>query len=368
VHAGDSGFHWFRTTDAITRHIGQHTWLGLISGLFSTASPHRLVVQDAEGDVLIAKDIVVHGPEGSPPDPPGSDESTSREYSETWLGDDRSRLPTPVGVFPRQVHGMPQIASMFLSIAHGLSWVWLASAATARPDAVALRFEGVPDLEFDVTQLLAPDNAAEAVRLWEWCVASTDPARREAFQQAVSLVVREPAFLQQAGERVLRTAKYLLRLAKQGSMAEALAARRAARQAAIDAARASADTSRSASRAVVDRVLTQLVGGFGLLLANQAGLINATVAGWLLVALFGLTMATAVVAFAFEYPAARASLEAFEEDLEGYSDTLIAEDISYVKGMKTVAVARTQLSRARWISAAFLVVAAVALVVVRLLI
>jgi hypothetical protein len=264
---------------------------------------------------------------------------------------------------PTTAVGLSDLADILRRIAHALSWVWLASAAQITRPPLVIRFEGAPDLDFDLTQLPDPVHAGDAVRLWEWSVATTDPARREALQQSVSLVVREPTALERSPERVLRTAKYLLRLAKQGTVAEALAIRRAARQAAMDAARTMAEASRTATRGVVDRVIAQLIGAFGVLLANRAELINGTVARWLLIALLGLTAATAVMAFAFEFPSSSAGLGAFEQDLEGYSDTLIEEDINHIKAMASLAAARRQLSKAQWISGSLIALAVTGLII-----
>lgn len=362
----ESGFHWVRTTSALLDHLERHTWMGLIAALYADESPHRLVLHDAGNGLITGADIVLHGPEVYPPDPPGADSESWREYAESWLHDERSELPPPVAVYPAAADGLLMLFEIFSRIAHVLSWVWLASTTQIDGSTVVIRFEGSPDLDFDLTQLPAAAHAAEAVRLWEWSVATTDPARREALQQAVSLVVREPSELERAPERVLRTAKYLLRLAKQGTVAEALAIRRTARQAAMDAGRTLAEASRVASRSVVDRVIAQLIGAFGVLLANQAELINTTVAGWLLIALLGLTAATAGVAFAFEFTSANAGLTAFERDLDAYSDMLIEEDINHIKTMETIATARRQLARARWISGSLLILAATALTVARL--
>ena len=114
-------------------------------------------------------------------------------------------------------------------------------------------------------------------------------------------------------------------------------------------------------------MLTQLVGVLGVLLANRSAVINAAVAGWLLLGILGLTLATGVVAFVFEYPGANGALRAFEADLEGYSDMLIEDDITQIKAMKSLAAARKQLRRARWISAVLVVAAATAVIIGRLL-
>ena len=287
--AVESGFHWIRSTHALLQHVEAHTWLGLVVVLYEANSPHRLVVHDGGSGYLRASDLVVHGPDVFPPDPQGASGEGIREYADTWLRADHPTLPPPTAVYPLEAETLAQAELLLRGIAHALSWLWIASVAEITGTSVLIRFEGAPDLDLDITSTPDPARAAEAVRLWQWSVATSDPARREALQQAVSLVVREPAMLERSSERVLRTAKYLLRLAQQGAVAEALAMRRAARQAAIEAAQTSAAASRAASRSVVDRVLTQLVGALGVLLANQGDLINSTVAGWLLLGILGLT-------------------------------------------------------------------------------
>lgn len=363
--AFESGFHWIRTTDGLIGHVEAHTWLGPMHTLYAVDSPHRLVVHDGGGACVRAADLVVHGPDVFPSDPLGIGGSGFREYADTWVRSDRPALPPPTSVNPVESEGMPQVDRLLRGIAHGLGWLWIASTAEITGTTVVIRFETVPDLEFDVTPLPDPGRADEAIRLWQWSVSTTDPARREALQQAISLVVREPGLLERSAERVLRTAKYLLRLTQQGAVAEAMAMRRAARQTAIGAAQTSADASRTASRSVVDRVLTQLVATLGVLLANRGDLINPVVAGWLLIAILGLTLATAAVAFLYEYPGAKSILTAFEADLEGYSDVLVDDDIEHIKRMRSLAAAREQLSKARWISGLLLLTASGAVVVAR---
>jgi len=364
--ASETGFHWIRTGSALIDHVRRHTFLGVVLPVYESAGPHRIVIHDAGTGQAQAKDFVAHGPDVWPPDPPGVDGAAWDEYARTWLSDGRPRIPPPAALLPIEAEGIPDITDLLRSIAHALAWTWVASSVREDGRTIRVRFEASPDLEFDLTQLPSSVQAEYAVRLSEWSVATTDPARREALHQAVSLVVREPEALERSSERVLRTAKYLLRLARQGTVAEALAIRRSARQAASQAAQTAADSSRNASRSVVDRVLTQVVGAFGVLLANQAKLINATVAGWLLVGLLALSIATGLVALVFEFPAVTSALEAFDRDIETYSDMLTDEDLAQIKDMRGLAAARSQLRTARWISAALLAAAISVLVLARL--
>jgi hypothetical protein len=360
-----SGFHWVRTTDTFIEHAKRQTWLALVAAVYANESPRRLVVHDAGNAHRMAADLLLHGAQVFPEAASGNTSEAGREYKETWLHDERADLPPPVWVYPLGGEGLESLVAFFAGAAYGLSWLWLASSARLTSGMVVIHFEGAPDLDFDMTILPDCDRAAEVVRLWEWAVATTDPARYEAIQQAVSLVLRDPAMLDRSAERVLRTAKYLLRLSRQGTIAEALAIRRSARQAAITAAQGTAEASRVATRSVVDRVLAQLVGAFGVLLANHANLINQTVTGWLLAGLLGLTIATALVAFRIEFPAASGALEAFETDLEGYSDMLIEEDIDQIRSMKSLEAAKTQLTRAVRVAAILVVLAALALIIAR---
>jgi hypothetical protein len=73
-------------------------------------------------------------------------------------------------------------------------------------------------------------------------------------------------------------------------------------------------------------------------------------------------------AFVFEFPAAAKSLDAFDQDLEGYADMLVEDDIQQIKSMSSLAAARNQLTRARWASGVLIVLATAALVVTRVLI
>lgn len=356
--ASKTGTRWLRVVAAVNDLIGVFSWLGLVKNLFNPAGPRRLVIHDAGTDCLCARGFVVHGPEVFPEEPCFTTEKGWCQYRETWFDSSRTQLPVPHALVIDEVEGFADLSLLFQALAHGLVWVWLAaSARVTTKGRVYVTFEAARQVERDLTQPPPPQGYRDADALWTWAVCTTEGTRREAIQQAVSLVVHHSRDLESAAGRILRAAKYLYLMAQEDAIADALATRRDARLAAMSAARASAEGIRTASRSVVDRTVTQLAAAVGILFANKGDLIETTLAGWLLGAVLVLVIVTAVVAFGFELPAARRILEAFRKDLDGYADTLIDDDIDSIKGMQGLKAVERQLRVARWVTGAVLLIA-----------
>jgi hypothetical protein len=341
--------HWIRTESALRSSLEGDGWIDVVRALFSALTPQRLVVQDASSTHLTTAGLVIHGPQESPALPLEDLVAAGRDYRETWLDPDRGSLPPPTALAPRLIQGMDESAEVLRRAAAALCWVWLASAVDTSAGGIKIRFDSTPHLEFDLTRPPLSEGIA-TLELWNWAVSTSDPLRREAFEQSVALAVRQASALASLASVIHRTAKFLLRLSRQGALAEALAARRATRQAAIDAGRVAAQATKASARSVLERVTTFLIGALGLLLANRADLLDPSVTGWLLGALLLLTAVAGAVALGFEFPAIERELVAFAADLNQFRETLTEDDIDQVREMRTLVTAKDELERARLLS------------------
>jgi hypothetical protein len=357
-----TGFHWVHSVEALRTHISHHTWCGLATSLFFQAQAQRLIVEEAEGaeqGVLKTDGIVAHGPrfpESWPELPEAFLPEAGAAFKKLRLANARKSLPPPSAfrpLLPSKTGGaLDGLEPLFRSISHSLAWLWLGAEATITGTEVRVRFTGEPLIDLDLTHLepakVPPPALDQVLALWQQVVESPNSLCFEALQKAVSVTVRKPEDLATAAEPVLRTTQLLYRIAERGAVREAFGVRESARKAAMDAARSTADGVRSATRSVVDRVFTQLGLSVGVVVAYKKEWVDASLVPWLLGLIFILTLATALVAFCFEFPSARRFKDAFVADLERYRDTLTPKDIACIKNMTNMTAARTQLIHSVW--------------------
>jgi hypothetical protein len=366
LHVSEQDCHWIRTTEALLAYVRTDTWLGWLQAMRLGVCVPRLIVNDAGDSEIAAPSLLIHGP-GIYPTRGAVPVSAGANYAQTWLSQSQNPLPSPEFVEPHKAEGLDAVRELLCGAAHALVWLWLASNVDIDATNIRAHFEGTP-IDVDLTEPLPSSHTDKAIALWRWAVASADPLRREALLQSISLSVRRPDDIGAAAERVRRQASYLWHLAQQGRVAEALAARRAAREAAIGAARTATDAIGTALRSFVNRAVAQIAAAIGILLANTGSLINRSLAGWLLVAVFSMVSVTGAVAFLIDYPGVRDTLDGFRADLSAYSDVLSEEDLNEIGGLTSLTNAKSQLVRARWFTGVLVGVAIATLLVLRYLV
>lgn len=357
-----AGMHWIRTEDALHSLINRDSWFGFLALIADAEHPTRLVIQDAGDSSIVAGGLTVHGPDVNPGLPAWSLTDHAVSYRRTWLRGSRENSPPPTWTVPIKTEGLDNVVALLRGATALLSWLWVATEAKVDITPIRARFEGMRPVEVDL-ELGGETDPLEAVTLWEWATSTTDPARREALQQAVSLSIRDERDLAQGFGPVLRTARYLLRISQQGIIAEALATRRTAREAAFTVARDSAESARSALRKTFDRILIQLGAAGGVLLANHQALIDRAATRALLIAILILIVFTAMGAFIIDYPSVARALVAFDADLDHYRDALPDEDLADIRDMASLSDARSQIQRSRIAAGVLLAVAGIAVVI-----
>ena len=357
-----TGAHWLRTVDVLQMLVTRDTWLGFFSLLFETTHPSRLVLQNAGTSSISAGGLVVHGPDVFPDLPTESSAEQVEAYRKAWLRGSRETAPSPTWTVPVRTDGLDDVSSILRGTTELLCWLWLASEAELGTAPIRARFEGMRPVEFDL-ELGDATDSQDPIALWEWATSTTDPARQEAIQQAVSLSIRDERDLREGSIPVLRTARYLLRISQQGIIAEALATRRTAREAAFTVARGSAEAARSALRKIFDRIVVQLGAAGGVLLANHQALIDRDAALLLLSAILILVAFTALGAYVIDYPGVDKALDAFNKDLDHYRDALPDEDLADIRNMESLVDARSQVRRTRFAAGILLATAGIATIV-----
>jgi hypothetical protein len=358
-----SGFNWIRTSAALTNAGVPGGWWDTMQVLFRPPPVARLVVGDAGAEWLTAGGLAISGPDAKARPPSGYVDAPWQAYRKAWLNDDRQTLPPPVAIFPSVNDGLSSVQEFLGRAAHALCWIWLATSAEVSATKCAITFERGAFLEVPLNDLPTSQGVEDAIALSEWSCASTDPIRRDAVEQAISLAVSNRDALFGSARRVLNTAKRLLQLAQSGAIAEALASRRAAIQAAVDAARASSDAARGAARNSSDRVFAEVAAGVGIILTNYGALISVVAAHYLIIVVGALAAVTGISAYAFEYPSAAHTLQSYETDLGARSDALTEDDVKQIKDMRTLKQARDDLTGAKINTAILLAGAGLVLVI-----
>lgn len=349
------GAHWVRTGNALDAALEEPgSWLPTVNRL--SMAPSRVVVADAGTAYLSCRGIRLHGPDAEPEG--GSlDSGTDVEaYRSVRFGNmSHDEIGDVSGIWPIETVGMARTFDLLRNAVAATAWVWLAERHELEGTTVALTFDGARVVQVDLSK--PPQAGDDVLQLWEWATTDTDPARREAIQQAASLALREPGDLGQQARPVLRTARAFFDLGRRQGVTELLAARRAARDAALSSGRAASEAGRATAAKTLDRVIVQLAAGVGLLVAQRNALVETELARILLWLVFGLIVATGLLAVAVDIPSARATVNALGKDLEHYSDVLTTDDEAALNSLPSVASAKEAISRAMWASIVLVVAA-----------
>lgn len=350
---------WVRATGAFVGEFQRAGWFGFAHLLAPKPGvAHHVLVLDAGASVVTTESIVVHGPTVWPSVAPWVEPArpTPRE------GDPRGEVPLPTAVLPLETVGTDLVAvGMILeAVAGALAWLWLADSASVIGSGVTIRLAGGRRIEGQLPECPAGD-AAPSVALWRWAASSTQPGRRHAVLQAVTLQAEKPKDLYSRAGSILDTAEFLYSLSQSGLVQEALAARRAARDSAVAAGRSAADRARAAARSAVDRVLVVVAAGVGVLLANKGDIIDRPVAFGLLGLAAALIVGAGLLAFHLDLPGAARSVALFKEELGQHADVLSSRDVETIADLPSLVDGSAEVRRARTATMAIIGVAVIAL-------
>jgi len=355
----DSVHSWVRVADAFVREFERTGWFGFAQLVAPTpGAASHVVVLDADDAVVRSEGMVVHGPRAWPASPPwtGDVRVSSQE------GDPRSGVPSPAAVMPIDGRGesLSAVAASLEAVAGALAWLWMADSVGVVGPVVTVRLAGNRPIEGELPECPV-GYASRSVELWSWASLSTQPGRRHAVLQAVTLQAEEPKDLYIRASSILDTAQFLFSLSQSGLIQEALAARRSARDSAVSAGRSAADRAGAAARSAVDRVLVVVAAGVGLVLANKGELITRPITLGLLVLAAALILGAGLLVFHLDLPAAARSVDLFRAELEQHAEVLAPRDIQTIAQLPSLVDGSDEVGRARTASMAIIGVAALAL-------
>lgn len=352
IKSPPGGAAWIRTHRLLTDRLKDGRWASTLIRLTPRHDSDRaamVVVQDAGAAVLCTPGLTFVGPDAASPTNtlPRPRHLTQAYRTRAGYGS-RPEIFAPseliVTTPPDRV--FVPLADMLASVGRATAWYWLADTVAVEPDRVIAHFDGVSSLDLEVVPYGAGPPTAE-VALTEWATATGEPSRADAVQQAVTFAVRSAADLARAAAPVLRTARSLYELAGRGLIAEALAARRAARDSAVTAARSAATTAREVATKAVERTLALVIAAAVALFANSRKFIDNGTSYAILAALAALAAAALLIAWLVDTHSGHSVLNAFDDDVELYRDTLSDDDIRATKGLAALSKARSDLCRAR---------------------
>lgn len=345
-HAG-----WIRSGDLLASRLGDGRWGSLLAQLAGWAGKDRAVVlvQDASDALLTAPGLVLAGPTATLTGIGSTREThTSQAYRDRAGFIARADMFTPAELLCTRVPtgSLAALVGPLAGAARAAAWYWLADSVGLAPEHVRVRFNGVSSVEFDVLPYGSGQPAAE-VALAEWAMATGEPARADAVQQAITFAVRGEDDLVGAAAPVLRTARSLYELAGRGLISEALAARRSARESGVAAANAARSAAREVAAKSVERTAALAIAAAVALFANGRQFITDGTSYSILIALAAIAATALVVALRVDTKSGQALLDAFSSDVQLYRDTLSDDDIAAIKNLAALSAARADLRRAR---------------------
>lgn len=348
VHdAESSGFQWIRSEAALIDLANRLSWLELAELLLPNSETNELLLQDAEDNYLLRGGLVVRGPIGDQDIPVQPESLELGPYRRAWFSFERSEMTSPSQIEPIEDRGLVAVSRALNALTYGLVWAWIAGDVQKLADGtIRLTFNGTTLVSLPRT-LKDRENPENELKLWRWAVATPEPRRREALQQAAALGIRSNQDLDDAAEPVLRTAEYFLRLTESGILTEALAARRSIRDAISGVALAVAEASRSAGRSALDRILIHVGAGAGLLLAQNANVISRESAILLVFILLASSGCIGYIIFCHDFPHIDSRVTAFKQDLALYRDVLSSEDIAELRRLPSMAAAEKEVASAK---------------------
>jgi hypothetical protein len=361
VQAPTGDLSWVRTTEALLQEYERSGWFTFAQLIAPPrAAVRHVVALDGHAEIVRASGLIVHGPDVWPADEVPNQPSDQTAPSPP---DAREHSPTPDAVMPDRLSAPQNLApveAVLEAVAGALAWLWLANAATADEGRVTIRLDGSRSIGGELSAC-PPEHARASVDLWTWAAQTSQPGRRFAVNQAVTLQVESSADLFARAGSILDTAQFLYSLSQSGLVQEALAARRSARDAAVDAGRGAADRARAAARSAVDRVLVVVGAGVGVVLANKGQLIDRPIGLGLLGLALALTIGAALLVFHLDLPGAARSVELFLDELEQHAEVLSRRDIDAIRQLPSLRDGTAEVERSRRASAAIVGVAIVTL-------
>ncbi len=334
------GFHWVRTEAALT--APEH-WLAVCQRLFFDPGPHQLIINDAGARIWRSRTLVARGPSAPDTEAPNDVGREWAAYKHQWLSGLRATLPPPAALEQRSSTGWTELEQYFSCCSEVLSWAWLASSLEVADGRTIMRLDAAASLQVDITSLPVVATGSQATGLCAWAVVTTDSARREALQQAITTQIHTAQDLWTGGNRVLAWAKLTYNLALKGAVAEAVAARRDAVTAARDVASASADLARTGTHNAFDRVFAEVLAVAGLVLANATAIVRADVAHILFAVVAGLAFVTGLSAYYLDYRGAARLLDGLASSLDVYKEWLTDEDRAQITESAVVQNARASI-------------------------
>lgn len=368
-----TGTHWIASHEAINGAVSSLLWVPFARALAS--GPADLVVEDLGDAVLATAAIAVHGPES--PETAGPPGKTSRANPSSELDESFRRAragqkepyPSPL-LFAGLTHthgadtpAVATVSTTFDTLAYLLTWALLASSSRPIKGGVHVAISGARELDIDVHPALHPETGP-LLDMYRWVAMSPEIDRLYYVQQALTLAVVDVADVHTAAAPALRTARSLYELSRRNSVAEVMAARRSAREIALAASRSAATQARESSAKTVERTVLQLIAATGVIIAQLQKALSPWQSAGLLATLGALCVLFALVTDCVTLRSARSGLDSELEDLDQYRDSLSTEDVTEIKTAGTIAAAKSDLSRARWVAWLTNGIAGVILVVV----
>lgn len=351
IRPPSDGAAWAASSKHLTGPLSDGRWADVLTALASRGAGCQVpvLVQDAGDAYAYAPGIVLAGPDAAIPDTePARSLGLTDAYRARAGFSSRDALFTPTELVcePMPECALADIGWALARVARVMTWYWLADSVRVEPHRAVAHFEGVTSIDLELLPYGTGLPTAE-VALAEWALATGEPARAEAIQQAVTFAVRTTTDLEGAAAPVLRTARSLYELAGRGLISEALTARRSARDSAFAAARAAASTAREVATKTVERTLALVVAAGLALLANAQKLISDQTSYAIILTLAGLAGLALAIAWFVDTRSGIAVLDAFDSDVELYRDTLSEDDITATRHLSALARAREDLWRAR---------------------
>lgn len=352
---GTRGVAWVPQGQLLVDALSGPGWASTLMQLhLDRSAPHLIVlIDDAREGLIQTPTVTFAGPSAELPkrreDLPSVDPESP--YRQQKVGEGFLALPEPADLLPTAgaSTGLDGLSVALAAVVRALCWYWLAHLTEVQPSATTIRFRGVRDLGLELSPVSSRrgPNVQPEVEFYRWATATTDPARADAVQQAITFAVSRAEDLEQAAEPAQRTAKSLFELASRGLITEALAARRSAREAAATAARGAAASGREVAGKALERGLGLTVAAAVAVFASLQRVLDPRVTAVALVLIAGFLVSALVNALRLDLRSGMGLLDAFNEDLEQYREALSVDDLQSIRNMATLRSARADLDRTR---------------------
>lgn len=342
---------WVASLAVLTGRLTDGRWGSVLAQLSAWGGSERalVLVHDGGDAQLVMPGLICAGPDAELDHAPvRRDRQVTRMYQDRPGFISRPDLFTPAELVQElpEAGTLAALAECFAAAARALTWYWLADSVELTSDRVRVRFQGVSTVDFDLLGYGA-GRPVEEVALAAWAMATGEPARADAVQQAITFAVRGANDLLGAAAPVLRTSRSLYELAGRGLISEALAARRSARESALNAAGSAASTARDVAANSVERTAAIVIAAAAALFANTRDFLANGTSYIILTALAAIAGAALTVAIRVDTKSGYGLLDAFNTDVGLYRDTLSEDDIVAVKNVAALTAARADLNRAR---------------------